>query len=45
MIHPTIVGSGKRLFNGLATAPRHLVGSSVMGTGVAVLDYATNASA
>jgi dihydrofolate reductase len=40
MIHPVIVGSGKRLFNGLETTTLRLEDSRTTDTGVAVLTYA-----
>jgi dihydrofolate reductase len=43
MIHPVIVGSGKRLFNGGTTTPLHLVESTSTATGVVVLTYGSGA--
>jgi dihydrofolate reductase len=40
MIHPVLVGSGKRLFNDVPTTPLRLVDSVTTDTGVAVLTYA-----
>ena len=40
MLHPVIVGSDKRLFNGIPTTTLRLIDSTITGTGVAVLDYA-----
>jgi dihydrofolate reductase len=40
MVHPVIVGSGKRLLNGLTTTTLHLVDTITTGTGVVVLTYA-----
>ena len=45
MIHPVVVGSGKRLFNGLPTTTLRLVDTTVTGTGVAVLTYTTDRAA
>ena len=39
MVHPVIVGSGKRLFNGLATTTLDLVDTVTTETGVVVLTY------
>jgi dihydrofolate reductase len=40
MIHPIVVGSGKRLFeNGSPTTPLELVGSETFSTGVLNLTY------
>jgi dihydrofolate reductase len=40
MIHPVVVGSGKRLFNGFNPLKRlKLVGSQITSTGVAILTY------
>jgi hypothetical protein len=40
MIHPIIVGSGKRLFaDGLPKTPLKLVDSQTSGTGVLILTY------
>ena len=41
MIHPVVVGVGKRLFDGRPEAKLRLVDSTITGTGVAVLTYAT----
>jgi dihydrofolate reductase len=41
MVHPVIVGSGKRLFNGLATTTLHLVDTTGTDTGVVALTYTT----
>ncbi len=41
MVHPGIVGSGKRLFNGLEPTTLHLVDTVTTDTGVAVLTYTT----
>jgi dihydrofolate reductase len=43
MIHPVIVGSGKRLFNELNTTSLSLVDVTTTQTGVAVLTYTTPA--
>ncbi len=44
MIHPVIVGSGKRLFNGLTTTTTlHLVDTISTATGVVVATYTTAA--
>jgi len=40
MIHPVLVGSGKRLFNDVPTTTLRLVDSVTTDTGVAVLTYA-----
>jgi dihydrofolate reductase len=40
MIHPVLVGSGKRLFNDVPTMTLRLVDSVTTDTGVAVLTYA-----
>lgn len=40
MIHPVVVGTGKRLFNDLAAMPLSLVDTRTTQTGVAVLTYA-----
>jgi dihydrofolate reductase len=45
MLHPVIVGSGTRLFNGLEETPLRLTDSSTTATGVAVLTYTTGADA
>jgi dihydrofolate reductase len=42
MIHPVIVGSGKRLFNGGTTTNLRLVESTSTDTGVVVLTYTTS---
>jgi dihydrofolate reductase len=39
MLHPVIVGSGKRLFNGLELTALRLADTTTTGTGVAVLTY------
>jgi dihydrofolate reductase len=39
MVHPVIVGTGKRLFNHVSTTTLRLVDSLTTGTGVAVLTY------
>ncbi len=39
MVHPVIVGSGKRLFHQKATTTLRLVDSVITSTGVAVLTY------
>ena len=41
MIHPVVVGSGKRLFNGLVSTTLHLVDTISTATGVVVLTYTT----
>ena len=41
MIHPVIVGAGKRLFNGRASTTLHLVDTISTATGVVVLTYTT----
>jgi dihydrofolate reductase len=42
MVHPVIVGSGKRLFEGLtATTTLHLADTTTTGTGVVVSTYAS----
>jgi dihydrofolate reductase len=41
MVHPVIVGSGKRLFNGGTTTALRLVDTTTTDTGVAVLTYTT----
>jgi dihydrofolate reductase len=41
LVHPVIVGSGKRLFNGGTTTPLRLVDTTTTDTGVAVLTYTT----
>jgi dihydrofolate reductase len=42
MIHPVVVGSGKRLFDGLTTTTElRLVDTATTGTGVVVLTYTT----
>ena len=43
MIHPVIVGAGKRLFNGLASTTLHLIDTMSTATGVVVLTYETTA--
>jgi dihydrofolate reductase len=47
MVHPVIVGGGKRLFSGLTsgfpTTNLHLANATTTGTGVAVLTYTTAA--
>lgn len=45
MIHPVIVGSGKRLFNGLASTTLQLVETITTATGVVVLTYTTTVEA
>jgi dihydrofolate reductase len=45
MLHPVIVGSGKRLFNGFEETPLRLADTTTTGTGVVVLTYATGADA
>jgi dihydrofolate reductase len=42
MIHPVIVGSGKRLFNGLTTTTLRLTDTATTDTGVVVLTYAAS---
>ncbi len=39
MIHPVLVGSGKRLFNGPPATTLHLVDTTTTDTGVVVLTY------
>ncbi len=39
MVHPVIVGSGKRLFNGQQTTTLHLANNVTTATGVSVLTY------
>jgi hypothetical protein len=39
MVHPVIVGTGKRLFSNVSTTTLRLVDSQTTGTGVAVLTY------
>jgi dihydrofolate reductase len=41
MVHPVIVGKGKRLFNGNTNLPLRLTDTVTTGTGVAVLTYAS----
>src|SRR5438094_9778738 len=41
MVHPVIVGSGKRIFNGLTTTTLHLVDTTSTDCGVVVLTYTT----
>jgi dihydrofolate reductase len=41
MIHPVIVGSGKRIFNGDTTTPLRLVDTITTDTGVLVATYVT----
>ena len=40
MVHPVVVGSGKRLFNEVTTTTLGLVESTITDTGVCVLTYA-----
>ena len=40
MVHPVIVGTGKRLFNGDTNQPLRLTDTTTTSTGVAVLTYA-----
>jgi dihydrofolate reductase len=42
MIHPVIVGSGQRIFNGHAEATLQLVDSTTTGTGVVIVTYTAN---
>ena len=44
MVHPVVVGSGKRLFNEVTTTTLGLVESTITDTGVCVLTYAPAAS-
>src|SRR5262249_44014618 len=39
MVHPVIVGKGKRVFNGHTNLPLRLADTVTTGTGVAVLTY------
>jgi hypothetical protein len=39
MVHPVIVGKGKRLFDGVPVTNLRLTSSLTTDTGVAVLDY------
>ena len=39
MLHPVVVGSGKRLFDGVGTTTMRLVGHQTTKTGVVVLDF------
>lgn len=39
IIHPVIVGSGKRLFNNVETTSLRLIDATTTQTGVAVLTY------
>jgi dihydrofolate reductase len=39
MVHPVVVGSGKRIFNGLPTTTLHLAETKTTDTGIVVLDY------
>jgi len=41
MVHPVIVGKGKRLFNGHTNLPLRLADTVTTSTGVAVLTYTT----
>jgi dihydrofolate reductase len=43
MVHPVVVGAGKRIFNGGATATLGLVDTATTGTGVVVATYALGA--
>jgi dihydrofolate reductase len=45
MLHPVIVGSGKRLFNGLEEIPLRLADTTATETGVVVLTYTRGADA
>ena len=45
MVHPVIVGSGKRIFNDLATTALHLSDTTITDTGVVVLTYTKAADA
>jgi len=44
MVHPVIVGQGKRLFNGHTNRPLRLTEAVTTSTGVAVLTYAASTS-
>jgi hypothetical protein len=39
MVHPIVVGTGKRIFNGGATATLDLLDTVTTGTGVVVSTY------